>query len=189
MTVTYLDQQTVERVYTKDPGGRANKTGYGKRIPSRFMIKLKGRSRPFRVYVACFSNAGTPYIQIGGEDRVIGWNLEETPREGKEYTIKAFNESEYLTTRRPYYHTGAERGRKPDTLFILVMKTPSGLYAKHQPFYSFNGLYKTPTIEQVRDRLRYLASTLCYKGGKTIYEIVQYSGDTNFAGQTVSLEQ
>jgi|TARA_R110002033_G_scaffold90267_1_gene140273 hypothetical protein len=35
-------------------------TGYGRRIPSTFMVKFKNRWR--RVYVAIYSNAGTAYI-------------------------------------------------------------------------------------------------------------------------------
>jgi hypothetical protein len=35
-------------------------SGYGPRTPSPYMIKWEGRWR--RVYVACFSNAGTAYV-------------------------------------------------------------------------------------------------------------------------------
>ena len=35
-------------------------TGYGARIPSRYMVQWDGRWR--RVYVACYGNAGTAYI-------------------------------------------------------------------------------------------------------------------------------
>jgi hypothetical protein len=35
-------------------------TGYGRKIPSTYMVKWKGRWR--RVYVACYSNSGTAYI-------------------------------------------------------------------------------------------------------------------------------
>ena len=35
-------------------------TGYGSRIPTRWKVKFNGRWR--RVYVRCYSNAGTAYI-------------------------------------------------------------------------------------------------------------------------------
>lgn len=35
-------------------------SGYGKRIPSRTMVRFNGKWR--RVYVCCFSNSGTAYI-------------------------------------------------------------------------------------------------------------------------------
>lgn len=35
-------------------------TGYGRRIPSPYMVRFNGRWR--RVYVCCFSNVGTAYI-------------------------------------------------------------------------------------------------------------------------------
>ena len=35
-------------------------SGYGKRIPTRTMVRYQGKWR--RVYVYCFSNAGTAYI-------------------------------------------------------------------------------------------------------------------------------
>lgn len=35
-------------------------TGYGPRIPSRYMVKFEGRWR--RVYIACYGNAASHYI-------------------------------------------------------------------------------------------------------------------------------
>lgn len=37
-----------------------NASGYGKRIPTRTMVRFNGKWR--RVYVCCFSNSGTAYI-------------------------------------------------------------------------------------------------------------------------------
>lgn len=47
------------------PWRRLSATGYGSRIPSAYMVKWEGRWR--RVYVACFSNAGTAYIGKAGK--------------------------------------------------------------------------------------------------------------------------
>ena len=45
-------------------------TGYGARIPTRYMVKFNGKWR--RVYCAIFSNVGTTYIGgRNGEPRLI----------------------------------------------------------------------------------------------------------------------
>jgi hypothetical protein len=46
-------------------------TGYGSKIPTRYMVKINGRWR--RVYMACFGNAGTCYIGKPGDWE---WTLE-----------------------------------------------------------------------------------------------------------------
>lgn len=43
-------------------------SGYGSRIPSGYEVKTRGRWH--RVYVTCFSNSGTSWINLGGA-RVI----------------------------------------------------------------------------------------------------------------------
>lgn len=45
------------------------KSGYGKRIPTNIKVRVFDQ-RWRRVYVACFSNAGTTYVEYKGE-RVI----------------------------------------------------------------------------------------------------------------------
>ncbi len=45
-------------------------TGYGAKIPSRRMVRLSdGRLR--RVYVTCYSNSGTSWINLDGHTFVI----------------------------------------------------------------------------------------------------------------------
>lgn len=41
-------------------------SGYGKRIPSEWLVKFNGKWR--RVYVICYSNSGTAYIGRHGTD-------------------------------------------------------------------------------------------------------------------------
>ena len=43
--------------------------GYGRKIPTRYMVKHKNRMR--RVYAACFSNACTCYIEQGKDWIVV----------------------------------------------------------------------------------------------------------------------
>ena len=46
-------------------------TGYGRKIPSTRMIRLQGEKIWRRVYVVCYSNAGTSYVVIQGKPRYI----------------------------------------------------------------------------------------------------------------------
>lgn len=48
-------------------------TGYGSRIPTRYLVHFNGRWR--RVYFRCYSNAGTLYIgrlKATGENFIVG---------------------------------------------------------------------------------------------------------------------
>ena len=45
-------------------------TGYGRKIPTRIMVKLPGSNRWRRVYCCCFSNSGTCYVEVPG-----GWHV------------------------------------------------------------------------------------------------------------------
>ena len=47
-------------------------TGYGKRIPTRYMMRFNGRM--YRVYVCVFSNSGTTYITTRSGDIVLDVN-------------------------------------------------------------------------------------------------------------------
>lgn len=44
-------------------------SGYGKKIPTSYMIKFRGRWR--RVYSASFSNLSTEYVVVDGDDVVV----------------------------------------------------------------------------------------------------------------------
>jgi hypothetical protein len=43
------------------------RSGYGKRLPTRYEVLLG--SRWHRVWVMCWSNVGTAYLRVGGETR------------------------------------------------------------------------------------------------------------------------
>ena len=45
--------------------------GYGKKIPTRFMLKLRGRWH--RVYCACFSNNGTLWVKHRGQEFIVDY--------------------------------------------------------------------------------------------------------------------
>lgn len=44
-------------------------SGYGKRLPTSFMVKWKGRWH--RVFCVCYSNSGTAYARLDGVDTVV----------------------------------------------------------------------------------------------------------------------
>lgn len=45
------------------------KTGYGKNIPTRYMIKVDNRL--YRLKMMIFSNSGTTYIKIRNQKRIV----------------------------------------------------------------------------------------------------------------------
>ena len=44
-------------------------SGYGRKIPTRHMVKLPGSNRWRRVYCCIYSNIGTCYVEVPG-----GWH-------------------------------------------------------------------------------------------------------------------
>lgn len=62
---TYLDEigvpYTIEhKPFTGHPNAGRDAQGYGRRIPTDWMVQMNRRS--YRVYCCCFSNSGTTYI-------------------------------------------------------------------------------------------------------------------------------
>lgn len=96
--------------------------------------------------------------------------------------IKNRSQSDYFKDHNPYFWTRAEYGRKPDTIFVVVLKTPTGRWAKRFAHYSFSGAYKCREPEEVRKTLTGFLTRLDYSNGKTVHEVIQYSGDTDYAG-------
>ncbi len=56
------DERRVKHLPAKES---ATRSGYGRRIPTSRMIRLRGRWR--RVYCCIFSNSGTCYVEQGEE--------------------------------------------------------------------------------------------------------------------------
>ena len=52
------------RPFKGHPYAGRNQNGYGRKIPTDYVIRIG--SRWYRVYVCCFSNAGTAYINAKG---------------------------------------------------------------------------------------------------------------------------
>ena len=60
--MTRIDANQIVAVKTtKEPFSRSQ-TGYGAKLPTRFMVQLEDKQWR-RIYVACYSNSGTAYVQ------------------------------------------------------------------------------------------------------------------------------
>lgn len=69
MPVAYLDNDLVSAIKITDAPPNRSATGYGGRIPTRYMLRLGKRWH--RVYMMQYGNAGTPYVRTKGGDRVL----------------------------------------------------------------------------------------------------------------------
>ena len=64
--VEYLNESEIQDMKaTPAPKYGRNVDGYGKKIPSAAMYKIKNRWR--RVYVTLYSNAGSAWVIVGGK--------------------------------------------------------------------------------------------------------------------------
>lgn len=54
--------EEVQATQTEIPWKGRTSTGYGKRLPTSYMVKW--RKRWYRVVCICFSNSGTTYIRV-----------------------------------------------------------------------------------------------------------------------------
>lgn len=71
MSVTYLDPHRIARVHvTDDPTYGRTATGYGRKLPTCYMLTLDDR-RKRRVYAMSYGNTATLYVVVGGVDHVL----------------------------------------------------------------------------------------------------------------------
>ena len=72
MSIMYLIPESVaEKKQTKTPPNRS-RTGYGRKLPTSWMLRLTGSHVWHRVYVVCFSNSGSAYILSKGKELYLG---------------------------------------------------------------------------------------------------------------------
>jgi len=66
-----------------NPRAGMTTNGYTTRrgAPTDFMVTLAGEARPRRVYVWCFSNAGTCFVRIKGSPRIVADSAIPSPQE------------------------------------------------------------------------------------------------------------
>mgnify|MGYP003146884760 CR=1 FL=1 len=72
---TYFNLDDLERklkpLWWQVAGLTFTASGYGRRVPTQHMVKLPGSNRWRRVYCCIYSNAGTCYVDLGGDWAVI----------------------------------------------------------------------------------------------------------------------
>lgn len=72
-TIAYLDPPytVAERPLPWQKGLTWTASGYGRKIPSRYVLTVQdhGRRQTYRVYAACWSNAASYYVLRGGVQR------------------------------------------------------------------------------------------------------------------------
>ena len=61
----------VNRMVTYTPQSGRTTSGYGSKLPTRYMLHIGSRWR--RVYAICWSNVATYYIIKNGERIVVDW--------------------------------------------------------------------------------------------------------------------
>lgn len=66
---------TTEVRVTTQPTYGQTVTGYGGKIPTRYMVKYAGRWR--RVYAMSYGNSASLYIVVGGQDALLDLTTEE----------------------------------------------------------------------------------------------------------------
>lgn len=92
-------------------------------------------------------------------------------------------QSAYFIKRNPYFWTRARYGRPEDYLFLFILETKTGRWAKRTGRVTFPGDKGTPAPDTVRNHVERLAARLDYSRGRTLAEVVQYSGQYDFSGQ------
>lgn len=76
MAVNYTDASLTESVLVTDsPTYGQTVTGYGGKIPTRYMLKYAGRMR--RVYAMAYGNSASVYIVVNGEDLFLDLTTQE----------------------------------------------------------------------------------------------------------------
>jgi hypothetical protein len=63
----YLDHRMITAAKTTEAPPHRSATGYGKQIPTRYMVKLdRGPGSQWqRVYAICYSNCASHYVKAG----------------------------------------------------------------------------------------------------------------------------
>lgn len=84
-TITWLDDEDVAEVRITEAPRHYSATGYGRKIPTQYMLRIKERWH--RVYSMVYGNSGTAYVLKGGAELIL-----ETLTE---HRIEMFREAEH----------------------------------------------------------------------------------------------
>lgn len=78
-TLHHLNHADVQDIAIKDAPRHNSATGYGGKIPTRYMLKLNKRWH--RVYMMQYGNSGSPYVLIGGVEHLLRSDTEHALEE------------------------------------------------------------------------------------------------------------
>lgn len=82
-TLTYLSDDDVLEVRITEAPFNRSVSGYGRRIPTQYMLKLaSAKGRWHRVYAMCYGNGSSAYVDRGGKAHFLAVSTE--------YRIKAY---------------------------------------------------------------------------------------------------
>jgi hypothetical protein len=69
-TLTYTDPSKLDAVtITNPPTYGHTQSGYGGKIPTRYLVRYAGRWR--RVYTMIYGNGGTAYVVVNGQNHIL----------------------------------------------------------------------------------------------------------------------
>lgn len=69
--ITYLDPSRIMAKRNTEAPRHRSRTGYGNKLPTSWELQLDDK-RWRRVYIVQWSNAGSPYVLVGGEVHFLG---------------------------------------------------------------------------------------------------------------------
>lgn len=72
--LTYLTADKVAEVKTTEVPTNPSVSGYGPKIPTRYMLKIDNRW--YRVYSMVYGNSGAPYVSIMGQVHHLSIDVE-----------------------------------------------------------------------------------------------------------------
>ena len=78
MDIKYLEEKDVESVFMTNTRLQSTVSGYGSKIPTRYLVQLKDSRRKYRLYCMIYSNSGSCYIVRKGE-KILTSRVEYSP--------------------------------------------------------------------------------------------------------------
>ena len=74
--VETIDDFTIKSMWWQDAGKQYTASGYGAKIPTRYMVKVNKENRWRRVYCIIYSNCGSLYVIINKERHFFKYDTE-----------------------------------------------------------------------------------------------------------------
>ena len=84
-----MSHEVEELIVDQDAPKNPYATGYGRRVPTRYRLKLKGSGQKLRVYMAQYGNSGSAYVMPKGITRFLHSDIEHDLQQAAEDLWKA----------------------------------------------------------------------------------------------------